>query len=109
MGGVGEARSSMRFLPQLCKPKHPRFYFGSGDTVFVCGDTSFRVQSDLLSSNSQAFSEMLESTRSNGEHLSDGCPCIHLSDAADDFATLLRVFYTSGCVCHTMRSSFAPS
>ena len=37
--------------------------------------------------------------RSNVEHLSDGCPCVHLSDTAEDFATLLRVFYTSGCVC----------
>ena len=83
-------------VPQLCKPKHPKFYFESGDAIFVCENTSFRVQSDLLSNNSKVFSDMLESARSKGEHRSDGCPCIHLSDDAGDFATLLRVFYTSG-------------
>jgi len=105
--GAGEERPA-KIVPRLCKPKHPKFYFGSGDAVFVCQDTSFRVQSDLLSNNSKVFSDLLESARSNGEHTSDGCPCIHLSDAAGDFATLLKVFYTSGCVCHTMCSLFVP-
>ena len=82
--------------PRLCKPKHSKFYFGSGNVIFICEDTSFRVQSDLLSSNSKVFSGMLRPARLKGEHLSDGCPCVHLSDTAEDFATLLRVFYTSG-------------
>ncbi|KAF9652549.1 hypothetical protein BDM02DRAFT_2771353 [Thelephora ganbajun] len=82
--------------PQLCKPKHPEFYFGSGDVIFVCEGTSFRVQSDLLSNNSRVFSDMLKPASLNEEHLSDGCPCIHLSDAVDDFVILLRIFYTSG-------------
>ena len=94
--------------PQLCKPRHPRFYFGSGDIIFVCEDTSFRVQSDLLSNNSQVLSEMLEQARSIVEHRSDGCPCIHLPDAAEDFATLLRVFYTSGCARCTIRFLIIP-
>ena len=96
----------MQTAPQLCKPKHPRFHFGSGDVVFVCEETSFRVQSDLLSSNSQVLSAMLVQVRSNVEHLSEGCPCVHLSDSAEDFGTLLRVFYTSGCVCYAMRLLF---
>ena len=86
----------LQVASQLCKPKHPAFYFGSGDVVVVCEDTSFRVQSHLLSNNSQVFRDTLEPGHSNWEHLSDGCPCVHLSDAAEDFATLLRVFYTSG-------------
>ena len=45
---------------------------------------------------------MVEQARSDGEHLSDGCPCVHLPDAAEDFATLLKAFYTTGCVCHVM-------
>jgi len=85
-----------QIILQPCKPKHSEFYFGSGDVVFVCEDTSFRVQSDLLSKNSQAFSDMLKPARLNKEHLSDGCPCVHLPDAAKDFVTLLKVFYTSG-------------
>ena len=91
-----------------CKPRHSEFYFGSGNVVFVCQDTSFRVQSDLLSKNSQVFRGMLKPARLDGEHLSDGCPCIHLPDGAEDFATLLRVFYTSGYVCHAMRTLFVP-
>ena len=90
--------------PQVCKPRHSKYYFGSGNVVFVCEDTSFRVQSDLLSTNSQVFSDMLEQTSLKGEHRRDGCPCVHLSDTAEDFATLLRVFYTSGCVCRAMHS-----
>ena len=93
---AGEEHLATRIVSQLCKPKHSKLYFGSGDVVFVCEDTSFRVQSDLLSNNSQVFSDMLETARLNGEHLSDGCPCVHLSDAVEDFVTLLRVFYTSG-------------
>ena len=88
------------------KPRHSEFYFGSGNVVFVCQDTSFRVQSDLLSKNSQVFRGMLRPARLKGEHLSDGCPCVHLPDGAEDFATLLRVFYTSGYVCHAIRTSF---
>jgi len=95
---AGEERPTRQASLQICKPKHHRFYFGSGDAVFVCEDTSFRIQSDLLSHNSKVFSDMLESARSNREHMSDGCPCVHLSDAADDFSTFLRVFYTPGCV-----------
>jgi len=95
---AGEEPSEGKTAPQLCKPRHPEFYFESGDIVFVCEDTSFRVQSDLLSNNSQVFADMLEPLRSSGERLSGGCPCVHLSDAAKDFATLLRVFYTPGCV-----------
>lgn len=93
---------------QLCKPKHRKFYFGSGDVVFVCEETSFRVQSDILTNNSKVFSGMLEKARADGDHLSDGYPCIHLTDAAEDFATLLKVFYTSGCVNLT-KLSFVPS
>ena len=100
-----EARLARQVVLKLCKPKHPKFYFGSGDTVFVCEDTSFRVQADLLSRGSGVLAVMLES---NWEHLSDGCPCVHLSDTVDDFVTLLSVFYTSMYVSHTIRSSFAP-
>ena len=95
---TGEEFPEEQATPRLCKPRHPMFYFRSGDVVFVCEDTSFRVQSDLLSCNSQVFSGMLERGRLDGVHLRDGCPCVHLSDAAEDFATLLRVFYTPGCV-----------
>ena len=104
---AGEEQPATQVAPQLCKPKHHKFYYGSGDAVFVCEDTSFRVQSDLLSSNSKVLSDLLESARSNREHLSDGCPCVHLSDAADDFVTLLRVFYTTGCVYRSTCSTFA--
>ena len=102
---AGEDRATMGFVPQLCKPRHSKFYFETGDIIFVCEDTSFRVQSDLLANNSQVFSGMLESARLNREHWSDGCPCVHLPDAAKDFATLLMVFYTSGCVCDTIGPS----
>ena len=78
------------------RSRHSEFYFESGNVVLVCESTSFRVQSDLLSKNSQVFRDMLEPALLNREHLSDGCPCVHLSDAARDFATLLRVFYASG-------------
>jgi len=103
---AGEERPARQAVSQLCKPRHPEFYFESGDIVFVCEDTSFRVHSDLLSDNPQVFLDMLEQARSNGGHLSDGCPCVHSSDAVEDFATLLRVFYTSGCVCRAMGSFF---
>ena len=105
---TSEEQPTRQVTPRLCKPKHHKFYFGSGDAVFVCEDTSFRVQSDVLSNNSKVLSDMLELARSNREHLSDGCPCVHLSDTVGDFATLLRVFYTTGYVCHTMHSPFAP-
>jgi hypothetical protein len=95
-------------VPQLCKPKHHKFYFGSGDVVFVCEETSFRVQSDILTNNSEVFLDMLKKERGNGDHLSDECPCIHLSDTSEDFATLLKVFYTSGCVCRLKCFSSAP-
>lgn len=106
-GAGGPGPDAQQTVPQLCKPRHPNFYFGTGDVVFVCQDISFRVQSDLLSHNSQVFSDMLEPARLNGEHLSDGCPCVHLPDAADDFATLIKLFYTPGCVRH-MNSLCAP-
>ena len=85
-----------RGAPQLCKPRRSEFYFESGNVVFVCGNTSFRVQSDLLSNNSQVLSDMLRPARLDGGHLSDGCPCVHLPDSAEDFGTLLKVFYIPG-------------
>lgn len=100
---AGEEGPTRRTASQSCKPRHPKFYFGSGDVVFICEELSFRIHSELLSNNSSVFLETLKQARSNGEHLSDGCPCVHLSDAAEDFATLLKVFYTPGCVCRTMR------
>jgi hypothetical protein len=94
----GEEHVPGHAASHLCKPKHHKYYFRSGDIVLVCEETSFRVQSDILTNNSEVFLRMLEKARANGDHRSDGCPCIHLTDAAADFATLLKVFYSSGCV-----------
>ena len=97
----GEGHIANQTTSHLCKPRHHKFYFESGDLVFVCEETSFRVQSDILTNNSQVFSDMVRKARANGDHLSSGCPCLHLSNTAEDFATLLKVFYTSGYVSHT--------
>jgi hypothetical protein len=103
-----EGHPAKQTVSQPCKPKHPKFYFESGDVAFICQNISFRVQSDLLSNNSLVFSDILKPARLSGEHLSDGCPCVHLSDAPEDFVTLLKVFYTPGCVFHVTFFLIAP-
>ena len=104
----GEGHIPNRAASQLCKPKHDKFYFESGDVIFVCEETSFRVQSDILTNNSKVFSDVLQKARADGDHLSNGCLCIHLMDTAGDFAILLKVFYTSGYVGGENHSLFVP-
>ena len=81
--------------------RHPDIYFADGDIVLsapshktVNSVILFRVDTLMLKRHSPIFNDMLQfrpGTTSDEEY--DGVPRVHLTDRAEDLATLLSAMY----------------
>jgi len=85
---------------QMATPgRHDTFYFEDGNVEIVCGDTVFRVHSTVVSFSSSKLRDMLSPmTLLNAPAVPKGCPRVVFNDSPKDFAVLLKMIYTPGCV-----------
>ena len=72
------------------------FYFEDGNVEIVCGDTTFRVHSTIVSFSSPKLREILSQQALLNAPTPEGRPRITTSDTVDDFAMLLKMIYTPG-------------
>ena len=72
---------------------HDTFYLEDGNAEVLCSNTLFRVHISVLSFHSPVLGQMLTKANLATAESPDGCPRIMSSDAATDFATLLKVIY----------------
>ena len=77
-------------------PGHDTFYFEDGNVEIVCGDTTFRVHSTIVSFSSSELRKILSRPALLEAPTPEGCPRITISDSAEDFAMLLKMIYTPG-------------
>jgi hypothetical protein len=73
-----------------------KFYFEDGNVEVVCGDTTFRVHSTIVSFSSSELREIFSRPALLKAPTPEGCPRITVSDSAEDFAMLLKMIYTPG-------------
>ena len=78
--------------------RHDIFYFEDGNVEIVCDDTVFRVHSTIISFSSPKLRDMVSPTTLLDAPIPEGCPRIVFMDSAEDFAVLLKMIYTPGCV-----------
>lgn len=71
--------------------RHKELWFDNGSVVLVARNTGFRVFCSLLAEQSTVFADMFASSIPNAGEMLEGCPVVHLSDAAEDVANFLRV------------------
>ncbi|KAJ3530731.1 hypothetical protein NM688_g7670 [Phlebia brevispora] len=72
------------------------YWFKSGNVVMVASNTvAYRVHSELLGRKSKVFKDLLDhdAPQPKDQELMDGCPVVHVSDAADHFSTFLMLIY----------------
>ena len=75
---------------------HDTFYFEDGNVEIVCGDTTFRVHSTIISFSSPKLREIVSRPALPDAPTPEGRPRITTSDSAGDFAILLKMIYTPG-------------
>ena len=78
--------------------RHQTFYLEDGNVEVVCGHTIFRIHSPVVSFSSPTLRDLLSPSTLLNASMPGGCPRIFLKDNADDFAVLLKMIYTPGCV-----------
>ena len=79
-------------------PTHETFYLEDGNVEIVCGHTIFKVHSPVLSFSSRNLRDMLSPSTLLNAPTPGGCPRVFFMDSAEDFAVLLEMIYTPGCV-----------
>ena len=89
---VGECSDEQR------NTRHDTFYFEDGNVEIMCGDTVFRVHSTVISFASTKLRDVFSQLPHIRPQTLGGCPRIILDDGVEDFATLLKMIYTPGCV-----------
>ena len=72
---------------------HDTFYLEDGNVEVLCGSTLFRIHAGVLTFQSPVLRQMFAPARLAAEDSPNGCPRIPSSDAATDFATLLKRVY----------------
>ena len=82
------------------------FYLENGDVEIVCGHTIFRIHSPIVSFSSANLRDMLSSPTLLNAPMPEGCPRVIFKDSAEDFAVLLKMIYTPGCVSPPFDASF---
>jgi len=78
--------------------RHETFYLEDGNVEVVCGRKIFRIHSPIVSFSSPKLRDMLSPSTLLDAPMPEGCPRITLKDSAEDFAVLLKMIYTPGCV-----------
>ena len=69
------------------------FYLEDGNVEVLCGSALFRVHTTILSFHSPVLRRMFAQTNLAAAESPNGCPRIRSSDAAKDFAVLLKAIY----------------
>ena len=78
--------------------QHETFYLDDGNVEVLCGNTLFRVHVSTLSFHSPTLRQVFAQTILATAESPNGCPRFPSSDAAKDFATLLKIIYLPGLV-----------
>ena len=78
--------------------RHETFYFEDGNVEILCGDAVFRVHSTVVSFSSPKLRDILSQPALLHAPTPGGCPRVTISDSAEDFAILLKMIYTPGCI-----------
>ena len=76
--------------------RHKTFYLEDGNVEVLCGHTVFRIHSPVVSFSSPKLRDMFSPSTLLNAPMPEGCPRIVLKDSPEDFAVLLRMFYTPG-------------
>ena len=82
------------------------FYFQGGNVEIACGDTVFRVHSNVVSSPSYKLRSVLSPLALLHAPTPGGCPRITVPDNPEDFAVLLKVIYTPGWVVPSLETNY---
>ena len=77
---------------------HETFYLEDGNVEVVCGHTIFRIHSPIVSFSSSKLRDMFSPSMLVNAPMPEGYPRILSKDSAEDFAVLLKMIYTPGCV-----------
>ena len=78
--------------------RHETFYLEDGNVEVVCGHTIFRIHSPIVSFSSSKLRDVLSPSILLNAPMAEGCPRIAFEDSPEDFAVLLKMIYTPGCV-----------
>jgi hypothetical protein len=78
--------------------RHETFYFEDGNVEILSGSTVFRVHSTIISFSSPKLRDILSQSALLHVLAPEGPPRITVTDSVVDFAVLLKMIYTPGCV-----------
>ncbi|KAJ7490874.1 hypothetical protein FB451DRAFT_1079640 [Mycena latifolia] len=70
-------------------------WFEDGNLIIQAGTSQFRVYRGVLAARSPVFHDMLSFPQPPDAELVEGCPLVHLHDAASDVNVFLRAIYDS--------------
>src|ERR1700761_655826 len=70
-----------------------KIWMPRGDIILQTQSTQFRINCDILAQQSPIFRDMFSIPQPVNEPTIDGCPIVHLSDAAKDWELLLETLY----------------
>ncbi|KAJ7119085.1 hypothetical protein C8R44DRAFT_625218 [Mycena epipterygia] len=68
-------------------------WFEDGNLVIQAGNSQFRVYRGILAARSPVFGDMLAFPQPPDSELIDGCPLVHLPDAATEVALFLKALF----------------
>lgn len=68
-------------------------WFNDGNLVLEAEGVQFRVHQGLLAANSPVFNDMASFPQPNAQPNVDGCPIVHMQDAASDLEVFLKAMY----------------
>lgn len=74
-------------------PVRSKIWMPYGDIIIQADATQFRVNRDILAQHSSVFSDMFSVPQPPNEPTVEGCPIVHVSDAAKDWELLFEVLY----------------
>lgn len=68
-------------------------WFEDGNIILEAELEQFKVYRGILAANSEVFRDMFALASSDGQSSVDGCPIVHLSDAAQDVRIVLGALH----------------
>ncbi|KAJ7436731.1 hypothetical protein FB451DRAFT_187047 [Mycena latifolia] len=80
-------------LPNDTPPVRSKIWMPYGDIILQAESTQFRVNRDILAHQSSVFRDMFSVPQPQNEPTFEGCPIVHVSDAAKDWEMFLHVLY----------------
>ncbi|KAJ7494274.1 hypothetical protein B0H11DRAFT_2392517 [Mycena galericulata] len=71
----------------------PELWFDDGNIVIQAGNIQFRVYRGILAARSPVFQDMLSFPQPLDSELVEGCPLVHLNDAAAEVTVFLKAIF----------------